>query len=218
MILDVLAKKKIDYRIPVFTLDVNQVALKDPNLWPPQMDGLAELEYNYFNNQRVELCVTPETSWEIAKDTPVSSLGTIAYARFQKSELFKLRPPGTILDLSGDEPNMLWNGIRHILFPSVTDELLTRNQIADISQMFYHSTASGSISNSAFLTADENFHAHSDELKEKLGIQVMYPKQAWNDFYEPYNLYRPEKSEIDYMIKEQREYLRRLREESQRGY
>ncbi|MDF1544692.1 MAG: hypothetical protein P1R58_06270, partial [bacterium] len=133
-------------------------------------------------------------------------------------QLFKLRPPGTILDLSGDEPNVLWNGIRQILFPSVRDEMLKQNQIADISQMFYHTTASGSIANSAFLTVDGNFHAHSDELRDELGIQVMYPNQAWNDFYEPYGLYKPNKREIDHMILEQRKYLQQLREESLRSY
>src|SRR5689334_3245216 len=86
-------REKIDLVLPQFTLDVNQIALKRPSTRPPAMTGLAYLEYQYFERQTVELCVTPEAAREIAQGTPVNSLGQTAYHRIRKSELFKARPP-----------------------------------------------------------------------------------------------------------------------------
>lgn len=216
MILKVLEQPKIDYTRPTLTLDVNQIALKNPSQWPPEMEGLVQLEWNYFELRKVELCVTHETPDEITQRADLSRLGEVAYNRFQKSRLFKTRPPGTTLDLKGDEPNILWMGIRNILFPSVDDAHLTSNQIADIKQIFYHCTASGSLANSAFITIDTNFHRRAGELESELGITVMTTHEAWDEYGSKYDLYMPNGKEIKYLLDKQHEYLQRLKDESNR--
>ena len=92
MIIPQLERDKINLDLPIFTLDVNQVALKNPNQWLPSMQGLAPLEWNYFGVSSVELCVTPETAFEITKNQSLSSLPFTAYQRFKKTEFFKSRP------------------------------------------------------------------------------------------------------------------------------
>lgn len=210
MIFDRLKGEKIDYEKPVFTLDVNQISLKRP------IPGLCNLEYNFFETGQVELCVTPETTLEITKLTPVGELGAAAYLRILKSDLYKRRPAGTILELDERESNELWMGIRGILFPTVTDALLNQNQKADITQMFYHATASGSIGNSAFITDDGNFHRHRSTFETQMGIQVMPPREAWDRFSGEYELYRPSDREVEYVWEQQQEYYRRLKEEAER--
>lgn len=108
MILPTLGRAKINYGLPTLTLDVNQIALKDPYVWPPEMNGLSQLEWNYFQKRTVELCVTPQTPAEITQGTLIRSLGNVAYNRFQKSQLFKSRPSGTTLTLTEQESNALW--------------------------------------------------------------------------------------------------------------
>jgi hypothetical protein len=208
---DFYAKKKIDYERPSFTLDMNVVAVKDRSGWGPELVGLTPLEYNYFHNNPVELCVTPETTNEILQGQPLDCIGTLAYQRFMKSELFKSRPQDYILELNEQQSNQLWMDIRGILFPSVTDPLLNENQKADITQMFYHCTASGSLENSAFLTQDQNFHRHAGELYGKFGIQVMYPTQAWDKYREPYDLYKPTDEEVVSFMQSHDEFLTKLR-------
>ncbi|MCP4581233.1 MAG: hypothetical protein GY839_06415 [candidate division Zixibacteria bacterium] len=214
MIIKALEKPKINYEKPTFTLDVNQVALRNPNSWPPEMDGLAQLEYNYFGPQTIELCVTPRTPEEIKYGIPIDQLGDSAYRRFQKSKLFKLRPDDTLLTLKGQEANVLWNGIRFILFPSVDDTHLNPNQRSDIDQIFFHTTASGSLENSAFVTTDNNFHAHKNELKSELGIEIANPAGIWSEYSSYDNIVNPSQDDIDDLIKGQKDYLIKLQKEA----
>lgn len=48
-------RDKIDLTLPAFTLDVNQIALKEPQALPPNMHGLVCLEYHYFAAGAVRL-------------------------------------------------------------------------------------------------------------------------------------------------------------------
>ncbi|MCJ7497041.1 MAG: hypothetical protein MUO78_02750, partial [candidate division Zixibacteria bacterium] len=180
----------------------------------PEMYGLPELEFNYFVERKVELCVTPETPLEILNKYPISCLGTIAYDRFQKSQFFKLRPPGTTLNLTEKESNTLWMGTKSILYPGVSDANLTPRQIADVNQIFYHTTASGSLNNSAFLTMDTNFHNHAEELNTELGIRVLYPKIAWEEFQPKFGLYIPKAEELKLLRDEVLLNLEKLRIEA----
>jgi hypothetical protein len=214
MILPILEREKISNSVPVFTLDVNQVALRAPATWPPVMTGLARLEWNYFELRKVELCVTPETDFEITQGTSVNSLGARAYERFQKSQLFKSRPAGLTLSLVEREANDLWLGIRHILWPTVSDKNLTLNQRADVSQLFFHTIAGSSMSNAAFLTSDSNFHQRADEIERELGTYVLTPTEAWNQYRGPYDLYQPTDAEIARLWRNQTDYLETLRKDA----
>ena len=157
MILSILERAKINLDLPLFTLDVKQVAFKDPRYWSPEMQGLAPLEWNYFMRGNVELCVTPETAFEIAKGQSFDSLPYTGYQRIKKTEFFKNRPSGTTLDLSEEESTKLWTGIKDILWYSAKGELNQR-QLSDVNQLFYHTVASGSTCyNTAFLTIDNHF-------------------------------------------------------------
>lgn len=216
MILSVLEKNKINYSLPTFTLDVNQIALKDPSKWPPQMEKLSCLEYNYFVDNKIELCVTPETIEEIKAGNSVENLGLLAYKRFQKSQLFKNRPDGTTLILNDEQPNTLWIGIRNILFPTVTDNDLTLNQKSDVNQILFHTIESGSLINSAFITIDNNFHNHAPELHSELGINIFTPNEAWTRFQPEYNLYIPELNDIETLHDAQYQYFEKLKDEASR--
>ena len=207
MILPVLERDKINYDIPTFTLDVNQVALKDPSAWPAQMSKLIHLEWNYFQDSKVELCVTPETSQEITQGVSPENLGAIAYARFRKSQLFKSRPAGTTLTLSEQDSNTLWLGIRDILYPTVDDSNLSSNQRSDVSQIFFHTVTSGSLANSAYLTIDQNFHNHATELCSELGITILTPNQAWEYFQPKYDFNTPTEKEIKKFFNDQQKLL-----------
>lgn len=214
MILPILEREKINNSVPVFTLDVNQVALRAPSKWDPRMRGLAALEWNYFEAHNLELCVTPETDIEITKGTDISSLGARAYDRFQKSRLFKNRPAGLTLSLHAYEANELWLGIRGILWGSVDNNLLTPNQRADVSQLFFHTIAGSTMSNAAFLTIDTDFLNHRDEIARELGVTVMTPTDAWDEYQRPYNLYKPTYAEVLTLWGDQNLYLDRLRKEA----
>ena len=203
-------KKDISYELPVFTLDLNTISVKDRSEWCANQTGLNPLEYNYFYKKNVELCVTPEAPIEIAQGQSLECLGTFAYQRIKKSDLFKTRPTGTTLELVDEEPNVLWMDIRGILFPSVSDVKLNENQKADITHMFYHCTASGSLESSAYLTLDKNFHRHAGDFDDKFGIRVMYPTQAWNYYRKPYSLYQPSDVEIQEYLREHSNYLNDL--------
>lgn len=216
MNLPILDRDKIDYFKPTFTLDVNSVALKHPKNWPPFINGLAQLEYNYFEYEKIELCVTPQTQDEILQGYPISSLGSTAYSRFQKSQFFKSRPKGTTLSYTEQEADDVWLEIRQILFPSVNDENLFQNHRADITQLFYHLTVSGTLANSAFLTTDTNFHNHSSEIKSELGVTIMNPHQAWEEYQPKYGLYIPKETEIDRFWENQNNYFQKLWSESEK--
>jgi hypothetical protein len=212
MILAILEREKINNDVPIFTLDVNQIALKEPQTRPPDTKGLAPLEYNYFRASNVELCVTPETPWEINRQgMNVNSLGATAYERIQKTQFFKSRPAGLTLSLAEQEANQLWMGIKGILWPSVADQNLTTNQRSDVSQLFFHTVVGSTISDAAFLTTDNNFLAHRSEIENGLGIYVMTPTEAWQQYKEPYGLYSPTETEILQIWTEQKKYLQHLR-------
>ncbi|MCK4426999.1 MAG: hypothetical protein KAW16_00795 [candidate division Zixibacteria bacterium] len=214
MILRILERDKINYFLPTFTLDVNQIALRDPTTWPSEMNGLAEFEWNYFHLKKVELCVTPETTNEITQQTPISDLAVVAYNRFQKSQLFKSRPPGATLNLTNQDSRKLWTGIRHILWPKVDDPDLTPNQKADVNQVFFHTVASGSLENSAFITIDHNFYDHAAELSSQLGIRILKPFDAWAEYEPTFNLYTPSDQEIKSLWNDQHLLFQRLRDEA----
>jgi hypothetical protein len=215
MILPLLEREKINNSVPIFTLDVNQIALRQPTTWVPEMDGLAQLEWNYFEIPNVELCVTPETPFEITAGVDVSSLGARAYERFQKSQLFKSRPAGTTLSLVDQEANELWVGIKEILWPSIPDRNLTTGQRADVSQLFFHTIASSTKSNAAFLTIDTNFHDHKSEIRKELGIHVLTPREAWRQYEPMYGLYEPTDVEVLKLWQDQQMYFRQLWEEAE---
>jgi len=214
MLLKILEREKIDYQLPVFTLDVNQIGLKNPSEWPSTMNGLAQLEWNYFEGRNVEMCVTPETPFEITRGVDVNSLGFIAYKRFQKSQLFKSRPPGLTLSLQEQDANELWLGIRNIVWPSVTDQQLTARQRADVSQLFFHTVTGSTVSNEAFLTIDSNFHNYTDEIKEQVGVTILTPNQAWQEYESKFNLYKPSDAEILVLWQEQQNHLNQLHHEA----
>ena len=183
MILRILDREKVNLQLPVFTLDVNQVALKDPTTWPDSMRELAPLEWNYFEAGSVEMCVTPETAFEITKGVSLAELPWTAYQRFKKTEFLKSRPSGTTLTLSEQEANGLWNGTRDILWPTVPDHQLNPRQRADVSQLYFHTVASGSTAaNSAFLTIDQNFINRRNDVRTGLGVSIMTPNEAWGRY------------------------------------
>jgi hypothetical protein len=214
MILPILERDKINYNIPVFTLDVNQIPLNDPSTWTPPMNNLINLEWNYFKGNNIELCVTPETPEEIMRGAPTAYHGHIAYTRFQKSQLFKSRPAGTTLTLNEQDSNTLWLGIRGILFPTVDDAHLTFNHRSDVSQVFFHTVASGSLSSSVFITMDDDILRHGYELQRELGITVLNPNNTWEEFQPRYGLYSPSQTEIRSLYTEQRDLFDRLKTEA----
>ena len=211
-------RDKVNYGKPTCTFDVNLVALRPPQSLStytvPVVIPVYQLEFNYFEYEAVELCVTPETEREITKGVSVSSLGYTAYMRFQKTRLFKSRPPGATLDLSEDDANTLWTNARNILFPTVDDKSLNPTQLSDVTQVFYHTASSGTLLHSAFVTNALNFLRHSGELKAALGITIMEPEQAWKTYQHDYDLYVPNQKEIEHMWQEQQTFFKRLREEA----
>jgi len=201
-------RNTINLDLPTLTLDVNQVTLKPPDKLGTDYIGLLRFEYNYFVHNSVELCVTPQTSLEISKGTPISELGSFAYQRLIKSELYKSRPPEATLDLSTLEANDLWKEMRFDLFPTVTDTYLSTNQISDINQIFCHTASSGSTaSNAAFLTFDGNFLRHADLFQEKYGVLITTPNTAWSFYENEYGLLVPDEHQALYLWKNQHDLL-----------
>jgi len=175
------------------------------------MSGLAPLEWNYFEAGRVELCVTPETAFEITKGASLGDLPYTGYRRFKKTEFFRSRPSGTTLSLSEQEANELWNGTREIIWPSLRAEDLSHRQRADVSQLYFHTVASGSTcANAAFLTVDQNFLKHRTDIQSGLGVAIMTPDQAWVRYSDEYELYHPSPDEIAYVHSKQQHYLTQL--------
>jgi hypothetical protein len=212
MVISELEREKIDWEKPVLTLDVNQVALTEPRYWTAAMQGLAPLEWNYFWNQKLELCVTPETAEEITRG--LAGSGCTAYNRFKKSQLFKGRPNNVRLDLSEQDANTLWVGIRQILWPTVSEQALSSNQRSDVSQLYFHTIASGTIANSAFITIDHNYSMKSGTISRELGVTVMTPSEAWEEYRPKYDLCQPTQSETQSLWQDQQTYLARLRQEA----
>ena len=97
-------RDKVDLGLPVCTLDVNQIAIRPTYHLRTDLRGLVSLEYNYFDRRTVELCVTPETVVEITGGSSTGAMGSLAYQRISKSQLFKARPASSVLDLPQETP------------------------------------------------------------------------------------------------------------------
>ena len=214
MLLTQLERAKIDWERPTFTLDVNQIALRSPEQLPPELYGLPELEWNYFHEHKIELCVTPESSGEIAKDRDLSMLGQQAFNRVQKTRLYKLRPSDVTLDLTDDEANRLWTGSRQMLFPTVTDQALTLNQIHDVNQLVFHTISSGTLSNSAFVTNDGAFHRAKADIVTELGVTILHPGEAWEEYRPTYNLVQPSETDAQRLWQQQQELFHTIRSDT----
>ena len=191
-------RNTVNLALPSFTLDVNQIPIKAPVDRDKKLQGLAGLEFNYFECGKVELCVTPETQIEITKGISIGSLGSAAYQRFLKTELYKRRPAEAVLQLTNAEANDLWCDMRNVLWPTTKSNDLIPRQIADVNQMFYHAVSSGSTAdNSVFVTLDRNFLGHSDTLYGRYGVTVLDPNTAWGTYQRRYNLQAPSTSQED---------------------
>ena len=204
-------RDKINLDLPSFTLDVNQIALKAPSSRRPELASLAFLEYHYFDEASVELCVTPETALEISQGTPINSLGRTAYDRIRKTELFKARPPSTTLQLTQEESDELWDDIRDVLWPTVSNSALTVAHRADVNQIFFHTVCSSAVANSAFVTLDGDMLRHRDELRTRYGIWVASPDDAWSYSQSQYGLRQPNSSSVERIWMEQDALLNRIR-------
>jgi hypothetical protein len=190
---------------------VNQIALKDPTEWDPRRSGLAPLEWNYFEAQRIELCVTPETAFEITGGASLGDLPYTGYRRFKKTEFFKSRPSSTTLSLNEQEANDLWNGTREILWPGIRATDLNHRQRADVSQLYFHTVTSGSTcANTAFLTDDHNFLNRRGNIQSGLGVAVMTADDAWVRYSDEYGLYHPTPWEIAQVHERQQQYITQL--------
>lgn len=196
MLLTQLERAKIDWEQPTFTLDVNQIALRPPDALPPDLHGLPQLEWNYFEEKKIELCVTPESSDEIVQNHDLATLGQQAFNRFQKTKLYKLRPSDITLDLTYDEANRLWTGSREMLFPTVDDDAITLNQIHDVNQLVFHTISSGTLSNSAFITNDGAFHRAKSDIASELGVTILRPSEAWEEYRLTYDLAEPSTDDV----------------------
>lgn len=206
---------KIDLAKPVFTLDVNLVAIRPPSQRPLEYRHLASIEYNYFETGLAEVAVTPETAFEITKGVPDAELGWQAYQRVQKSRWFKGRPSSSTLSLDAQESNELWLDMRWKLWPTVSDQVLTPNQRGDVSQLFFHSVSSGSTAaNSVLVTEDHNFLEKADLLYGSYGVQAMNQSEAWMSYEPRYSLITPSSQEVDELWQRQTELFNRIRSDS----
>lgn len=201
-------RQKINLAKPVYTIDVNLVSLRHPTKRPQEYKYLASMEFNYFETESVEIAVTPETTLEISQGTPDHNLGWTAYRRITKSRWFKDRPTGSTIHLNSQESNELWLEMRYKLWPSASDILLTNNQRSDVNQIFFHAVTTGStVSNSVFVTQDNNFIKKTSEFRNSYGISITTPTQAWLLFEKNYNLSTPSSLDIDNMWRNQNRLL-----------
>jgi hypothetical protein len=83
-----------------------------------------------------------------------------------------------------------------------------------VNQIFFHTVASGSLASSAYVTIDQNFHRHSDELRSELGITILTPNEAWEEFEPKFGLYTPNRTEINKLFADQQTLLEKLRLEA----
>jgi len=209
------ARNTVTLEVPTLTLDVNQIPLRPPQQLGPDYQGLLSLEWNYFQEGKVDLGVTPETVREITKGAPIAELGATTYQRYLKSKLYTLRPVQASLNLSHDEANELWVDLRGTLFHTVPDHDLSSMHIADVNQMFWHAVSSGSTAaNSAFLTLDQDFLRQQDVLQNRYGITVLRPNIAWVEFRGPYNLVVPPSGGLDNLWNDQHRYFAAIQERS----
>jgi len=207
-------RNTVNLTIPTFTLDVNQVAIRRPIFYAPGSLGLLYLEWNYFESQSVELCVTPAAELEITQGYQLHELGSLAAHRLYKSELYKSRPPGVVLDLSPSDSDDLWIDMRFQLFPTVSDDELTPGHVADVHQIFLHTLSSGSMAaNSVFLTLDRDFLDHAPAFSERYGVSILTPNQAWSQFEPLYGLIHPTDIQADELWQRQQSFISRLQRE-----
>jgi len=201
---------------PALTLDVNQIPINPLETIAPELYGLLNFEWNYFDTQSVYLCVTPETEEEIIHGGSIDSLGSKAYQRYLKSKLYKLRPPEASLQLADEEADELWLDICEVLWPAIPNSGLTYNQVSDVDQLFWHIVSSGSaVSNSAFLTLDGNFLEKKNPIEERYGVTVLDPNTAW-DIYQPeYGLVTPDSNQLMTLWVSQQDYYFRMLKESE---
>lgn len=204
-------RDKIDLGLPVCTLDVNQVAIRPTYHLRPELRGLTSLEYNYFERRTIELCVTPETAIEIGGGASTSAIGSLAYQRISKSELFKTRPASTVLDLSVEDADELWSDVRESLWPGVSTGSMRRNQEADVTQLFFHIVCSSMVANAAFVTLDGNFLDRASELRARYGITVGSPNHVWDTFAPRYSLISPTELDVDRLLGQQQTFFQTLR-------
>jgi hypothetical protein len=200
-------REKVNLELPSFTLDVNQIALKRPSDRGADRVGLGFLEYHYLEEASVELCVTPETRIEIAR----GPFGRIAYDRIRKTELFKARPASTSLLLDQAEADDLWDDIRAVLCPTISDAAMTIRHRSDVNQVFFHTVCSSAVANSAFITLDQDILRAHGTLRQRYGINVMTPNDAWSYSRREYRLSQPESSAVDRTWREQIDLLELLR-------
>lgn len=205
-------REKINLELPSFTLDVNQIALRRPADRRPDWVGLGFLEYHYLEEESVELCVTPHAAVELARGS-----GRRAYDRIRKTELFKARPSTTTLVLTDDESDDLWMDIRSALWPNVSDAALTVGHRSDVSQIFFHTVCSSAVANSAFLTLDNDILRCEAELRNRYGIRVMTPNDAWSYSQQQYRLAQAASSSVERVWREQITLLDSLRSSTWTG-
>ena len=179
------------------------------------MQGLAPLEWNYFQTEEIELCVTPEAPFEITQGQPLASLPWTAYQRFKKSQLFKRRPSGARLSLTEQDANVLWNGIGDILWPTIANHELTKKQRADVSELYFHTISNSTLAHSAFLTGDGDFLRKAETISGQLGVVVMTPTEAWEEYQPKVGLYEPSPAEVSHFVSQQRTLLQQLSTRSQ---
>lgn len=211
MRLPIPERDKVDLGLPVCTLDVNQIAIRPTYHQRPELRGLAYLEYNYFEWRSVELCVTPEAAAEISQGIETTSLGSAAFQRIKKTELFKARPASTVLDLSIGEADELWSDVQESLWPSVSTGAMSRNQVGDVNQFFFHVVCSSMVANSAFVTLDGDFLSKAPDLHARYGVTVLSPNETWGRFAPKYGLTTPSESDVDRLLGDQQEFFSRLR-------
>jgi hypothetical protein len=204
-------RDKVDLGLPVCTLDVNQIAIRPTYYLRTELRGLVSLEFNYFERRTVELCVTPETAVEIGGGLPTTAIGSLAYQRISKSELFKARPASSVLDLTTEDADELWSDVRESLWPGLSANSMRRNQAADVTQLFFHIVCSSMVAHAAFVTLDNNFLNRASDLLHRYGITVTSPNQAWCSFAHRYSLVEPSETDIDSLLDQQRTFFDTLR-------
>ena len=210
MIIPILESTRVDLGKPIFTVDVHGVALRDPSAWPQPLQGLAPLEWNYFQSGKVELCVTPELQYEIARGQDLATLPWTAYQRYKKSQLFKSRPSGTTLSLTEQEASTLWNGITDILWPDIPAADLHARQRADVSELYFHTVSNSTVSDSAFLTCDGNTLTKTETIRAELGVNVMTFTDAWEEYQPRFGLDQPTPGELQAFLQGQGALLQQL--------
>lgn len=118
------------------------------------------------------------------------------------------------MDLSDDEANRLWTGTRQMLFPTVADDVLTGNQIHDVNQLVFHSISSGSLSNSAFVTNDGAFHRAKNDIANELGVTILRPSEAWEEYQPTYSLVSPSDADVQSLWARQQALFTQIRSDT----